>query len=534
MSDMIELSSFDFNDPMDFNERDLGTSGSGGGNSLRSTNFGGGIELLMNDRIKEGSGRGGNTDINIDDLNNLEEELNNLTEDTEPLSFNNKSDFFSPTEDQERHSVRFDNGTNDSNSKGFSLGKSTAETSTDSKTWDGYGKFNNIPLNPDKNVSSQPKMSKEELLREKFKYLRKLEGLEKKGVELSKKYSMDSPLEEMQGEYETIMDEKVKQNSVKFQGNMMMAVINGIEFLNNRFDPFDIKLDGWSEQINENITDYDDIFGELYEKYKSRASLAPELKLMFQLGGSAMMVHMTNTMFKSAMPGMDDILRQNPDLMRSFQNAAVNSMSQSSPGFSGFMSGLMNPEPEVGYGRGPPAPMATQGPNSVPPPSGRPGNNNYATRPDLNAASRSGMGNSIYVDDGINIRENYASGPTFNEPIQPPQRSKRPTTSSSSGNGRPEMKGPSDISDILSGLKTKTINIQESSMPLPQPTFVNQEKTVNLGPPQSPQVNETFNMNDSSTISISDLKELQSSGNIPKRSAKRKQKSDKNTISLDI
>ena len=338
----------------------------------------------------------------------------------------------------------------------------------------------------------------------------------------------------MQGEYETIMDEKIKQNSVKFQGNMMMAVINGIEFLNNRFDPFDIKLDGWSEQINENITDYDDIFGELYEKYKSRASLAPELKLMFQLGGSAMMVHMTNTMFKSAMPGMDDILRQNPDLMRSFQNAAVNSMSQSSPGFSGFMSGLMNPEPEVGYGRGPPAPMATQGPNSVPPPSGRPGNNNYATRPDLNAASRSGMGNSIYVDDGINIRENYASGPTFNEPIQPPQRSKRPTTSSSSGNGRPEMKGPSDISDILSGLKTKTINIQESSMPLPQPTFVNQEKTVNLGPPPSPQVNETFNMNDSSTISISDLKELQSSGNIPKRSAKRKQKSDKNTISLDI
>jgi len=384
-------------------------------------------------------------------------------------------------------------------------------------------------------MSSQPKMSKEELLREKFKYLRKLEALEKKGVELSKKYSMDSPLEEMQGEYETIMDEKVKQKSVKFQGNMMMAIINGIEFLNNRFDPFDIKLDGWSEQINENISDYDDIFGELYEKYKSRASLAPELKLMFQLGGSAMMVHMTNTMFKSAMPGMDDILRQNPDLMRSFQNAAVNSMAQSSPGFSGFMSGMMNPEPGPQYGRGPPPPMATQGPNAVPPPSGRPGNNNYATRPDLDA-TRSGMGNSIYVDDGINIRENYASGPNFNEPIQPPQRSKRPNAPSG-GSSRPEMKGPSDISDILSGLKTKTINIQESSsssMSLPTPNFAAQtqsqmqEKIVNLGSPES------INLNDSSTISISDLKELQSSGNIPKRTNKRKQKSDKNTISLDI
>ena len=80
------------------------------------------------------------------------------------------------------------------------------------------------------------------------------------------------------------------------------------------------------------------------------------------------MVHMTNTMFKSAMPGMDDILRQNPDLMRSFQTAAVNSMGQNNPGFSGFMSGIMNPEPQAPKGRGPPAPMATQGPNSVPPP----------------------------------------------------------------------------------------------------------------------------------------------------------------------
>jgi hypothetical protein len=69
---------------------------------------------------------------------------------------------------------------------------------------------------------------------------------------------------------------------------MMMAIINGVEFLNNRFDPFDIKLDGWGEQINENINDYDDIFAELYEKYKSKASMAPELKLLFQFSWSIM------------------------------------------------------------------------------------------------------------------------------------------------------------------------------------------------------------------------------------------------------
>jgi hypothetical protein len=449
----------------------------------KSSNFGGGLELLMNDKIKDS--KKPSSDINLDDLNNLENELNDLVGDDidSSSSFKPKSDLFSSDNDS-KPSVRF-------SSESSNIGRSTAQTAENNKTWDGYAKFNDIPLNPEKVMPSQPQMSKDELLKEKFSYLRKLEALEKKGVELSKKYTMESPLAEMQGEYETIMDEKAKQNSVKFQGNMLMAVINGIEFLNNRFDPFDIKLDGWSEQVNENVTDYDEIFGELHDKYKSKATMAPELKLLFQLGGSAMMVHMTNTMFKTAMPGMDDILRQNPDLMRSFQNAAVNSMAQTSPGFSGFMSNVMNPEPQVPRGNGPPAPLATQGPNAVPPPSGRPGNNNYSNRPDLS------MGRNNFVDDGINLRENFGS-------TNDQDRSRR--------QARPEMKGPSDITDILSGLKTKTINIQEP-------------------PPQ--QQSQMQNLNDSSTISITDLKDLQGDGSMPKKS-KRRQKSASNTVSLDI
>ena len=429
----------------------------------KSVNFGSGIELLMNEKTKKEGGQ--SSDIHLDDLNNLEDELNNLSSDIDSGNnqfFEGNTNFFSKQMPTEKPSVSFSEDNFDNN-----IGKATAETTPDSKTWDGYGKFNNIPMNPDKAPPSAPQMSKEELLREKFKYLRKLEALEKKGITLTKQYNMESNLAEMQGEYEMIMEEKTRQNSVKFQGNMLMACINGIEFLNERFDPFDVKLDGWSEQVNENMSDYDDIFGELFDKYKSRASMAPELKLLFQLGGSAMMVHMTNTMFKSAMPGMDDILRQNPDLMRQFQTAAVNSMGQSSPGFSGFMGNMMSQD-----SNGPPPPMPTQGPGAPDYAVNRGGNNNFgSSRPDLN------MGRNM--NDGINISE------------RPPSR--------------PEMKGPGDISDILSGLKTKTINIQEAS-----------------------------SENNNSTISISDLKELQSDTiNIPKKS-KRRQKSDKNTVSLDI
>jgi hypothetical protein len=483
-NDIIDIS-------LDFENLD-----NGNWNNQKKTNFGGGIELLMNEK-KNSSGP--TSDIDIEDLNNLEDELNNLANETSNTgsgSGSGSGSIFGLNFNDDSPSVRFDDTP--------SVKSPSSNLDSNGKTWDGFQKFNNIPINPDSKFmgTSQPKLTKDELLREKFKFLRKLEALEKKGVELTKKYNMDSDLAEMQGEYEMIMEEKTKQNSVKFQGNMMMAVINGIEFLNNRFDPFDIKIDGWGEQINENINDYDDVFGELYEKYKSKATLAPELKLMFQLGGSAMMVHMTNTMFKSAMPGMDDIMRQNPDLMRQFQSAAVNSMGSTNPGFAGFMGGLMNPEQNP-QGRGPPAPLNTQGPNSAPPPVNRANNNvgSASRRPDISMA----RGN--FNEDGISIKENF--GINGFEPPQPNQKSQR----------RPDMKGPSDISDILSGLKTKTINI--SDQPRNNTNLFNQQSSA------------SDQDNNSSTISINDLKDLQDDTNVPKRT-RRKPKSDKNTVSLDI
>jgi hypothetical protein len=447
-----------------------------------SVNFGGGIEFLMNDKLKTDNKQ--KADIDLGDINELESELNNLTEDIsiqkssslENIKINDGPSVTS-------NSVKFEDlGSKDTEIPSIStpMAKATASQSKDeesNKTWDGFGKFNNIPLDPDKQVPAKPKLTHEELLREKFKALRKLEALEKKGVKLSKRYTMESSLEEMQGEYELIISEKECSASCKFQGRMLMAAVTGLEFLNNRFDPFDIKLDGWAEQLNENMDDYDEIFAELHEKYKSKATMAPELKLLFQLGGSAIMVHMTNTMFKSAMPGMDDIMRQNPELMQQFTQAAVNSMSETSPGFGGFMNGVMgndDTQPNVAPGP-PPAPMPTQTlrskRNEVP--------NN---RPDMSAARGD--------DDGISISENFGS-----VGAEPPMRSTNAQ--------RPEMKGPSDISDLLSGLKTKTIDISA-------PT----------------------DKKDSSTISIQDLKEI-SDAKQPSRS-KRRQKSDKNVVSLEL
>ncbi len=442
-----------------------------------------GIELLMNEKKLDKSRPSTpvNGEVNIADLNKLESELNELSEPKKSLK-NAQSDLFSIKKETNSgpEPIKLDikpiEINNNSPIKPIPLNIKNPEKKNE--TWDGFKKFNDIPIS-DPEKQPVKKLNHEEELREKFKYLRKLETIEKKGVKLSKNYTMESSLMEMQGEYETHLSERETKNSVKFQGKMLMAAITGLEFLNNRFDPFDLKLDGWSEQVNENIDDYDDIFGELHEKYKSKASLAPEIKLLFQLGGSAVMLHMTNTMFKSAMPGMDDIMKQNPELMQQFTQAAVNSMGESNPGFGNFMNNFVPgnndiPTPNMGT---PPPPLQTQTAKSqryAPP----------TNRPDLTSSK---------TQAGISIQEKFS-------PFDEPQQIKTPAPQK-----RAEMKGPSDISQLLSGLKSKQVNVTAGN---------NEER-------------------DPSTVSISELKEL-SSQKQPKSNRKQSSSKSNNTISLDL
>ena len=290
------------------------------GNDLNNAEFGSSIELLMNEKVKNSK-----KSESSNSLKNLENEIKEIDKPAET--------FFGSDINKE---IKFEEKNSFQNKPTIEIAKATSSMEMGNETWDGFKNIGSINLEEEEQRTK--KLSTQELLKEKFEILRKLENLETKGATLSKKYTMDSDLQEMKGEYEHLMQEKEKSNSIKFQGKILTTMITGLEFLNSKFDPFDIKLDGWSEQINENIDDYDEIFSELHEKYKSKAKMAPELKLLFQLASSGIMIHMTNTMFKSALPGMDDIMRQNPDLMNHFTKAAINSMETKTPGLSNFMN----------------------------------------------------------------------------------------------------------------------------------------------------------------------------------------------------
>lgn len=391
---------------------------------LKSVDFGIGAEMLMNDKHKKGGSEKPSESAAVDLKKELDDIQNiDLTPD---VGLSELEDIKLP----EPSSVSVPK---------IEIGKSTMNMDTKrEETWDGYNAIDNMKTQE----AEIKRMSVSELLKEKFDVLRKLERLEEKGASLSKKYTMESDLLEMKGEYENIMAEKEKENSMKFQGKMLTTLITGLEFLNNRFDPFDIKLDGWSEQINENLDDYDEIFAELHEKYKSKAKMAPEIKLLFQLATSGMMIHMSNTLFKSAIPGMDDIMRQNPDLMNQFTKAAVSSMQQNSPGLSNFMNDF-------------------------------------------------GMSHS---NDTNEIRSRQAE---FTPPPPPSQRGPPPPKETKPK--RPEMKGPDNINSLLNKLNTsKTLDTNNNST-----ISLDELNELDIGSTNNVKANNKKRRSDKNTITLS-------------------------------
>lgn len=165
---------------------------------------------------------------------------------------------------------------------------------------------------------------------EKQDYLYKFYRLQSKGVPIQKKFNINSSVHEMRSEYNRIKRDAEVNASIRFSRRMLMACVTAVEFMNKRYDPFDIKLDGWSESVMQNVDDYDNVFERLHDKYASKVSMAPEIELMLSLAGSAFMFHLTNSMFNS-MPNLKDIAKQNPDILRNMMESMSAAAAANAP-----------------------------------------------------------------------------------------------------------------------------------------------------------------------------------------------------------
>jgi hypothetical protein len=386
-----------------------------------------------------------------------------------------------------------------------------------SKTWDGFSKINEIPQSFGSSGSS---LSDREKRRKKRMMIKKIEEWYEKGlIKNNPHFTLDSAYEEIEDEYETVMEEKRKKDSVKLQQWWFMTFVNSLEYANSAFNPFDINLDGWGEQVSEDIDSYDEIFAELHEKYKG-GKLAPELSLLLRLGFSAAMVNFTNKALSSATPAFNDVIKQSPELMRAFTNATANSMSQSSPGFAMANQFFNSPQAQPQSQAYPPqsqGPTRNMGPPPPPletknmPPPPRPGSGMQFTdpagRPDVSMAR-----GAMFREKGADITSQYENANVPSQPFNMQQR--------------PEMKGPqnTDIDNILSSLKPKTRTVEMRPTPSEPATVHNNTSRSSYGG------------EDDSIISITSLKDMQNA-NGPKRTNRRRRttsETNTTTISLDI
>jgi hypothetical protein len=227
--------------------------------------------------------------------------------------FSQQHNFTSHHEDNDNHSYdnhSYDNHSYDNHSYSEKKDNQYTEKETFTEKNDSIDKEEN------------PK-SKEELLLEKLDILRKLCELKEAGVNISQNYNMNSDYNMMKYEYELHKGIRSKQNAVNWMSSMSLNCIYGLEMLNEKYNPFDLKLRGWSEQMNADINNYYDVFGDLYEKYnKPGKQMAPEIKLLLMLSGSALKFHLSNTVINS-LPNLGDTINNNPELAEKLRQKAV-------------------------------------------------------------------------------------------------------------------------------------------------------------------------------------------------------------------
>ena len=164
---------------------------------------------------------------------------------------------------------------------------------------------------------------------EKKDLLLKLKKMEKnKGITFTKHFNQKSTLEELRVEYEYQNKMIESEAGIKFMRNGLIFMTSGAEYLNKRYDPIGAKLDGWGENIMENIMDYDGVFERLHEKYYGSVEMQPEVELLMMLVYSGVMFHMSKTFFTGASPQFENVLREKPGLVQEIFNTAKEAHSR--------------------------------------------------------------------------------------------------------------------------------------------------------------------------------------------------------------
>jgi hypothetical protein len=185
---------------------------------------------------------------------------------------------------------------------------------------------------------------------------------------MRKRFTLDSPIEEMKMELEFIRREKAMDQTIKQFCDWYITGMSALEWSSKNvaiMQAFGLNLSGLSESAQMNVADMEEDFEELYDLYGDKLKMHPLVRIPIRTCMMVYMVHLTNQMAQKApIPNIDQILKTNPDIARQLATAAMQQQSQSMrgsaqvpttmappppsnplAGLSSFMSSMMPPPP---------------------------------------------------------------------------------------------------------------------------------------------------------------------------------------------
>jgi hypothetical protein len=136
---------------------------------------------------------------------------------------------------------------------------------------------------------------------EKQGYLIELRQLEARGAKLSREFTMDDSLAEIEFELSRQNTALSSANSVSFLRDSMKLLISGIEIANGRLGPF-LHLDGWASSVVGDMGRYDHALDRVAKRYFRRQQMSPIMELGLLLIGSLVMHHFKASLFGPAPP----------------------------------------------------------------------------------------------------------------------------------------------------------------------------------------------------------------------------------------
>jgi hypothetical protein len=151
------------------------------------------------------------------------------------------------------------------------------------------------PTQP-QNFNEYTEYNPEEMRRLKFKALADLRFFESRGMPLTRKFTMDDEYDDIVEELKIIKSTFRMDRNIDRSKQILVTATSMIEWANEKYNPFDFYLEGWSRNVDLDKDDYDDIIRELLDKHEDKIEqlMSPEFVFLMMYGGSAAAVHAAN------------------------------------------------------------------------------------------------------------------------------------------------------------------------------------------------------------------------------------------------